>query len=31
MINKGIGVRKEPVYILDLNEDFYEFEKDDGL
>ena len=25
MINKGIGVRKEPVYILDLNEDFYEF------
>ena len=31
MINSGIGVRKEPIYILDLNEDFYKFEKDDGL
>lgn len=28
MISSGIGVRKEPIYLLDIDDDFFTFEKD---
>jgi len=28
MISSGIGVRKEPIFLLDIDDDFFIFEKE---